>query len=188
MTNPARENDGPVDGTSMTVPSPGSASIRESRGRPSRVYDSELLRVILRLVRCGATPQSAAMAAGLSRSAFFSWMRRAKDAEAARLSGSPVASEDQQFLDFLDQINEAEAQAETDAVGHVASAARSGSWRASAWLLERRFPQAWGKPSDRTPPETPQPQPTVEVSVQDLERKVQAILRLRDGDPPQHPR
>jgi hypothetical protein len=42
----------------------------------------------------------------------------------------------------------AEALSETRLVVYVAHAARS-SWRAAAWMLERRYPQRWGR--DRAP-------------------------------------
>jgi hypothetical protein len=35
------------------------------------------------------------------------------------------------------------ATSEATLVARVAQAAASGNWRASAWLLERRFPQRW---------------------------------------------
>jgi hypothetical protein len=38
---------------------------------------------------------------------------------------------------------------ESQLVAAVEESARSGSWNAAAWLLERRWPQRWLKPTDR---------------------------------------
>jgi hypothetical protein len=46
---------------------------------------------------------------------------------------------------FEEQFDRAEA----GPVGVVVDAARSGSWQASAWLLERRWPERWARPPQR---------------------------------------
>jgi hypothetical protein len=43
----------------------------------------------------------------------------------------------------------AAAIAEPRLVVLMAHAARQGSWRAAAWLLERQFPERWGPPERR---------------------------------------
>jgi hypothetical protein len=40
-------------------------------------------------------------------------------------------------------------------VARIAQAAGKGSWQAAAWLLERRFPERWMKPTERPLPEAP---------------------------------
>jgi hypothetical protein len=38
---------------------------------------------------------------------------------------------------------------EAQLVAFVEGSARSGSWNAAAWLLERRWPERWLKPAER---------------------------------------
>jgi len=61
--------------------------------------------------------------------------RRRKAADAAPGATSAIPPELQEALD--------RALAEPLLVGYIARAARS-NWRASAWLLERRYPGRWG--------------------------------------------
>jgi hypothetical protein len=67
---------------------------------------------------------------------------------------------------------------ESELVGVIEDAAQAGSWNASAWLLERRWPERWSKSKgpiapEATPPEEPEtgskPNPFGEVI--DLETK-----------------
>jgi hypothetical protein len=44
----------------------------------------------------------------------------------------------------------ASATSEERLVLQVAAAAAKGQWRASAWLLERRWPERWGPPEKRS--------------------------------------
>lgn len=49
---------------------------------------------------------------------------------------------------------------ESQFVAVVEESARDGSWNAAAWLLERRFPERWLKPTERPlpkPPRKPKP-------------------------------
>ena len=67
--------------------------------------------------------------------------RHARDA--ADRDELPVAEEP--FLDFLDAIERALTVPEMRAVTVIQDSAAKGSWRAAAWLLERRWPERWGR-------------------------------------------
>ena len=48
-------------------------------------------------------------------------------------------------------------QMEPGLVVAIAKAAQRGNWHAAAWLLERRWPERWGRPTERAgrwPPPT----------------------------------
>jgi hypothetical protein len=49
------------------------------------------------------------------------------------------------------------ALSESQLLAVVEDSARDGSWNAAAWLLERRWPERWVKPSSR-PTATPERQ------------------------------
>jgi transposase len=51
------------------------------------------------------------------------------------------------------------AKAEVGLVGVIAAAAQRGSWQSAAWILERRWPERWARPPQRTAPENVPPAP-----------------------------
>ncbi len=59
------------------------------------------------------------------------------------------------FADFLDRVKEAEAQAESEMVACVRTAAlEPARWQAAAWWLERARPQDWAKREPTSEQET----------------------------------
>jgi hypothetical protein len=99
---------------------------------------AETRETIALLIRAGNTVDIAGEAVGINRRTFFGWMNR----------GETAAPGDALRL-FFDAVEAARQQAETSHVAMVSQAARNGSWRASAWLLERRWPERWAKATDR---------------------------------------
>jgi hypothetical protein len=90
----------------------------------------ELQKLICTLLQAGNTKKVAAEAAGIAESTFYDWMQT-----------RPA---------FAAAVEKAEAEAEATLVTRVAKAAAS-SWRAAAWLLERRNPDEWGAVNTRRP-------------------------------------
>ena len=85
---------------------------------------------VLELVRQGCTHKVAALRAGISESTFYTWVSKGKAAK----SGI--------YREFANDLELAEAVAEgTLTLQMRAHAARE--WRATAWMLERRFPETW---------------------------------------------
>lgn len=80
---------------------------------------------ILRSLRAGNTRTAASACAGISRECFYNWLR------------SDVT--------FSDAVEKAEAEAEVSHVANVVKAAAEGNWTASAWWLERRRYEDWGR-------------------------------------------
>lgn len=97
--------------------------------------DDELRDRIALLIRAGVTVEIAAQAAGIAESTFYEWMERGRDAQSG------------QFREFYEAIEQARGEAESTRVVQIAQAANRGSWQAAAWMLERRYPERWVKPS-----------------------------------------
>jgi len=97
------------------------------RGRPSKLA-AEVIEQIERLIAAGVSGAEAAAAAGVSRTSFYRWMAVGASC-ATGWSGR--------------------AESEAVLVVRIARAAERGSWRAAAWLLERRYPERWARPADR---------------------------------------
>ena len=92
--------------------------------------------------RAGNTRRASYLSAGITDRTFASWLQR--------------------FSEFSDAVKKAEAEAEAAHVRNIGTAARMGNWTASAWWLERRRHQDWGK-VDR-----------VEVTIRQVAEKIAA--------------
>lgn len=91
--------------------------------RPTK-YTPETANRILEGIRLGMTYRHAAMYAGIDEATLLRWRRR--------------------FADFAGQLQEAEGHAVAANMARIRKAAMDGDWRASAWILERRFPEDYG--------------------------------------------
>ena len=116
------------------------ASVRKQTGRPSGIRNKNTIAALVAALEFGVTVEAAVQSAGISRSTYFAWMRRGALARQRYESDLKVDTEEQPFLDFLDKIQGALFTAERNAVEVIQNASVGGSWRAAAWLLERRFP------------------------------------------------
>lgn len=103
-------------------------------GRPSKLTPERQERIVL-AVSAGSYPEVAARANGVDASTFYRWMARGDD---------PV-ERDPRYRVFREAVKEAEARAEVVAIGRIQQAAAGGTWTASAWYLERKYPDRWGR-------------------------------------------
>lgn len=95
-----------------------------SGGRPTkRTPDAK--KKILKAIKDGNTRAAAAGIGGIGQETFYSWMRENPE--------------------FRESIKKAEAEAEAAHVAIIRQAGIDGTWQASAWWLERRRHDAWGR-------------------------------------------
>lgn len=114
-------------------------------GRPSKLTE-ELRERIVSLVAAGNPLSVAAEASGVARSTLHAWLKR----------GEGTGRGDAPYRVFVAAVEQARAQAESDLVAQMRKAAAAGSWKASAWLLERAAPARWGaKPAPVEKPAEP---------------------------------
>lgn len=99
---------------------------------------------IVRMIASGSYSEIAARANGVGPSTFYAWMKRGENAEVDD-KGKPIDFDDERYVEFREAVKEAEAKAEVLAVGRIQQAAASGTWTASAWYLERKYPDRWGR-------------------------------------------
>jgi transposase len=121
----------------------GATKTRRPPGRPSKLSEDAIAQ-IESLIRAGATVEVAAQAAGVSRGTIYRWLKQGEKARAGTIARR-----------LRDRVERARAESETVLVARIAQAAGKGSWQAAAWLLERRFPERWMKPTERPLPEAP---------------------------------
>ena len=96
---------------------------------------------ILRALRTGATMVAAAAKGGINKSTLYDWLEKGRlEKEAAAARGVEPAGA---FAEFADAVMRARAESEVLHLENIAVAGRK-DWRAAAWILEKRFPQAYG--------------------------------------------
>jgi len=98
-------------------------------------FDEDRQRRILKDLADGQTRACAAARAGISESTLQKWMARGRKGE-------------EPFDTFVTAVKKAERDAEAVAVGEIRKAGKK-NWTAYAWWLERKYPQSWGKDSDK---------------------------------------
>jgi hypothetical protein len=108
--------------------------------RPSKLTP-EITAILAEAIRAGGTREAAAARAGIGPSTLYDWLKRGDTG-------------DERYQEFSEAIKKAEADLEAKALGLILDAAGK-SWQAAAWLLERRFPDRWGRrlPEDIAPPD-----------------------------------
>lgn len=95
----------------------------------------ELQAKVVALVRRGNLRNVAAASVGVTTRKFNDWLRLGAQGQ-------------EPYADFLEAIDQAEAEWETRMVQSIEGAGVSGErgeWKASAWMLERRKPAVWGQ-------------------------------------------
>jgi transposase-like protein len=88
--------------------------------------------VILESLKKGRSIQATASLAGVNKSTIYRWLKRARKGDEA-------------FIEFLEQIEYAQAQFEAEAVDAIRKKGKEGAWQAYAWMLERKHPDRWGR-------------------------------------------
>lgn len=138
-------------------------------GRPSKLTEDVKER-FLKSIRVGNDKKVAAAVAGISESTLYSWLEKGRQPDA-----------EPEFLEFLESVTQAEAQAEVNAVGRIRQAADNGRWQASAWWLERKYGERWGR-NDKIRQEISGPNgaPLV-ITIEDAKKAVLAYLDEGDS-------
>jgi transposase len=112
---------------------------------PRTKFSPQLTERLVELVRAGNYVETAAKAAGIHKATYYSWMSRGEQAAEALSKGDAVDDEEAAFADFFNQVSQAEAIAEADAVAAVRAADKG--WQAHMTYLERRFSSRWRQQS-----------------------------------------
>lgn len=99
---------------------------------------------IANLIRVGNVPLRSAMAKGVSRSTWYSWLARGRAAAARRKDDLDIPDAEQPFLELLDAVERAESESQVIAVSHLIKAMPSTPTAVLAFL-ERRFPREWSR-------------------------------------------
>jgi hypothetical protein len=116
---------------------PLEAIVREeasAMGRPCK-FDPETERTLIRAIEDGLTLKVAASLAGICYETLNRWKKRGEGSYA-----------EPKFRQFCHALEKANARAVQKHVQNISNHARK-DWKASAWILERRFREIFGKDS-----------------------------------------
>jgi transposase-like protein len=113
-------------------------------GRPSKLTPA-LQERIVRAVREGNYPETAAQAEGVDRATYYRWMDKgAKVAGGNDAASAKAEAEARPYRDFRDAVTRARATAQRKMLGYVAKAAPKDPENAR-WYLERTAPDLFGR-------------------------------------------
>lgn len=157
-------------------------------GRPLKLTPAAQ-QAIVAVLALGSYRKEAAVYAGVSERAFGVWIqlaRAARDRLALVPPGStsgrePVpTAEEKVYLDFLDAVEHAEAQAIVSAVSNVYTLGKSRddavALRANTWLLEHRWPERFGRHDRLTVSGDTEAPIRVEVAVEEQTERTAFII------------
>lgn len=94
------------------------------RGRPTK-YTPETVKRIIEAIKLGLAYVDAANYGGISFETFNEWRKA--------------------FPEFSEAIEQASGQAVMACMARIQKSANEGKWQASAWILERRYPNRYGR-------------------------------------------
>ena len=103
--------------------------------RPSKLTPG-VHEIIVQALASGCYRETAATHAGIAVSTFYNWLERG-EADIEHGKQTP-------YMELVEAINKAEAEAELDALEMIRKAAPK-NWNAAAWMLERKNPAKWGR-------------------------------------------
>jgi hypothetical protein len=142
--------------------------VQPTIGRPSALSDVPRVAKYLSKIAAGNYLETAARLAGFAKQTVYEWREHAEN---------PDHPNRKAFLAFADAEKRAEAAGEDEQVQNVRKAAQKEQfWAAGMTLLERRFPDRWG----RRESENSGPRVVVQIGIKDSEVQVQ----LHTGSPP----
>ena len=113
------------------------------RGRKIDVTPEHIAK-LTQAVRIGATYELAAKYAGISKDTFDRWRKAMEKAP----EGSPLA-------ELRTRLHQAEAQVAVHWLALI-NAAADTDWKSAAWLLARRYPEAYGRSLVKMVPGSPE--------------------------------
>lgn len=103
------------------------ATKRKTKGTGGRktVRTPENQAKLVQAIKMGSTHKLACQYAGMDESTFYRWM--------------------QDDSEFRNSIKEAEGAGAVELLMLIKRQAHEGSWQAGAWILERRYPEQYGR-------------------------------------------
>lgn len=134
-------------------------------GRLPTTWSEEKAAVIIDRILDNAFNETAALAAGVPKVTFYSWLTE------GRLDGAHP-----RLRLFVQQVDKAQAEAESGLLATINMHAIK-SWQAAAWIAERKWPDKYGRPYRPELKEDPKALPDKEL----IERLLTSLMETEEG-------
>jgi transposase len=144
------------------------------RGRKPTQVDDPKVKLLLQALQAGNYVEVSCAYAGLSVATIYQWMDKGRKEKEHIANGGTPHSDQSSYVEILEAIESARAKAIVANVAVIQQAARSGTWQAAAWWLERTNPQQFGRRI--------QAEVTGRISVDDLERRMLELISDDSSD------
>jgi hypothetical protein len=115
-------------------------------GRPTKLTP-EVQAEICEAIEAGNYMEPSAIRAGVAKETLYNWLRRAgRELDKSRKDKRyRIPAKERKYIEFLHAVKKAEAKAEAWDLQVIRTAALFGHWQASAWRLERKHYDRWGR-------------------------------------------
>lgn len=104
----------------------------------------EIIKDISKKLKVGNYVKTVATSIGVSERTFYYWIDRGERASKLYETGQKVPNEEKIYLQFLQSIRQAEAEAEIMIVAQIFSQIPK-DWKAGLELLARKYPERWAR-------------------------------------------
>jgi len=145
-----------------------------TRGRKPSTLDDPKVKLLLQALQAGNYVETACAYAGLAVSTVYLWLDRGNKEKQRINQGDTPDSKEVTYLEISEAVEKARANAVVANVAVIQQAARSGTWQAAAWWLERSMPQQFGRKI--------QAEVTGKISIEDLERRMLELISDDNSD------
>ena len=154
------------------------------KGRPKGttvLLDDIKREELINLIVLGMPVNKAVAMVNISESTFYNWMSRGmvERDRLATLVDAKNKPEEKIYLDFLESLTRARAEAIAKKVAVISSAASQGDWKASAWWLERQVPEDFGRVDKQEVLSHSVSEVRVTVTMGELQEKIAKVLESR---------
>lgn len=158
-------------------------------GRPSKISE-ELIERVANLIRGGNYIETAARAAGIPKQTLYEWLKKGQKPENALYYKfrdaveTAVAQSEARDLAMVDAYCHGAPEKRDPKTGAVLREAVKPNPNVLTWRLERRFPKRWGRQDriDLTTTELTPQEAAAELSVEQRQERIQALLRELRGE------
>jgi len=153
----------------------------KTAGRKTVLLDVVKEQTLLDYIRIGTPVRKAVTASGIAEKTFYNWMSRglAERERQALLPNAKNSPTEVVFLQFLQRVEQARAEAIMKKVAVIAKSGNDGDWRAAAWWLERQVPEEFGKTDKIEIGGTNGEAIKIQVEIGELENKIAKVLAIR---------
>lgn len=119
---------------------------KRRRGDPGKLND-ERKKTICDSIILGMPYTQACAIADVTYTTFRVWINRGED-EMERVMNTPrttIRKSEKKYVDLVNEVEHAKSKCMQNHLAMITKASKDGTWQASAWMLERRYPGDFGR-------------------------------------------